>query len=401
MCGTCLCLCMEVKPQGCAVLAETGKWRQILRVQSLHFCSSSDWSVYVWCCCENWTHWNGPLCAVSAFLTFLINHMTSCVLQTNSDLWLQCQASVFYIQSHAEVSSETLCNHSEWWSADNSEYNTCQSRQRNSSACASVSTRCHWAVCCKPPHTRRCLPLGTLSWLTVGRSLHSSCSGFIGWRLSKRTLVRCSLVIRSWFPEHQSLSTVKSYIRCVINLSGRSMQRARPPLARSDCSNESKLDCSLGGGADCITVGKDKAAPYKSVSHKNSLPNSVLTLFHQLSYEPSGSVCVPVHAEDVRVLADFNLFVGLASFSVSFYATFHGHKPAAATWDSHQCNRQWPFRVYAAPHSALKAHHHPSSCSVAPWAQKWRVNAKIAVPLLATGGSKNDSVSIGPHRLSC
>lgn len=117
------------------------------------------------------------------------------------------------------------------------------------------------------------------------------------------------------------------------------MQRARPPLARSDCSNESKLDCSLGG-ADCITVGTDKAAPYKSVSHKNSLHNSVLTLFHQLSYEPSGSVCVPVHAEDVQVLADFNLFVGLASFSVSFYVTFHGHKPAAATWDSHQCNRQ-------------------------------------------------------------
>lgn len=86
------------------------------------------------------------------------------------------------------------------------------------------------------------------------------------------------------------------------------MQRARPPLARSDCSNESKLDCSLrGGGPDCITVGKDKAAPYKSVSHKNSLPNSVLTLFHQLSYELS--VCVPVHAEDVQVLADFNLFV--------------------------------------------------------------------------------------------
>lgn len=25
LCGTCMCLCMEVKPQGCAVLAETGK----------------------------------------------------------------------------------------------------------------------------------------------------------------------------------------------------------------------------------------------------------------------------------------------------------------------------------------------------------------------------------------
>lgn len=38
-------------------------------------------------------------------------------------------------------------------------------------------------------------------------------------------------------------------------------------------------------------------------------------------------------AEDVLVLADLNLFVGLASISGSFYVTFHGHKPAAAMWD--------------------------------------------------------------------